>query len=79
MDITPIFIETSKKGFTGRAHSDITKDKISKSKRGKFNYDSRKLTPEQVSELKAKKASGVSVTQLALDYDVSRTTIYKYL
>lgn len=79
MNITPIFIETAKKGFTGRAHTNHTKDKISQSKSGVPNYKSRKLTPEQVQELKTKKASGVSVTQLALDYDVSRTTIYKYL
>jgi DNA invertase Pin-like site-specific DNA recombinase len=79
MNITPIFVEITKKGFTGKKHTDITKDKISQSKCGVPNASARKLSPDQIKELIEKKANGVSVTQLALEYNVSRTTIYKYL
>lgn len=52
---------------------------IAKRVPGKYSGRAPKLTDEQVRELHARLAAGVPKAQLARDYKISRTTLYRYL
>jgi len=80
MDINtnPIIIHSipKLKGFAGRHHSENTKKKISDSKKGVPNMKNRKCDPSRILE---DCEGGMTVTELATKYGVSRKTIYRYL
>lgn len=46
---------------------------------GKYRGRARKLSSQQIEELRARALDGVPKAQLARDYGVSRTTLYEYL
>jgi len=79
MDINtkPIIINvtTPTKGFAGKHHSDASKAKISRSKKGVSNLKNRKCDKSRILEDR----KTMNVTELAAKYNVSRKTIYRYL
>jgi hypothetical protein len=81
INIKPIVITNipKAKGFTGRRHSEETKRKISKAKKGVPNMKNRKLDEVQIRRLKKDKANGDTITMLSNRYKLSRKTIYTYL
>src|SRR5699024_7773532 len=46
---------------------------------GKYRGRARKLSSEQIKELRTRALDGVPKAQLARDYGISRTTLYSYL
>jgi len=74
-----IDISTSQgnKGFAGKKHSEETKLAISKKLKGVKRK--KKLSCDEIEEIKKRKANGETVTSLAKSYGVSRKTIYGYL
>ena len=46
---------------------------------GKYPGRARKLSSEQIKELRTRALDGVPKAQLARDYEISRTTLYAYL
>lgn len=46
---------------------------------GKYRGRARKLSSEQIKELRTRALDGVPKAQLAREYDISRTTLYSYL
>ena len=46
---------------------------------GKYKGRSRKLSSEQIKELRTRALNGVPKAQLAREYGISRTTLYSYL
>ena len=83
MDINtkPIIINAvlPTKGFTGRHHTDESKEKIRKSKKGVPNMKNRKLSEVQIEQMKKDKENGDSITMLSNRYGVSRKTVYTHL
>ena len=79
MDINtnPIIITATVplKGFMGKHHTDATKDKISKSKKGVPNLKNRKCDKDSILEDR----TTMSVAAIAKKYNVSRKTVYRYL
>lgn len=52
---------------------------IAKQIPGKYRGRARKLSSEQIKELRTRARDGVPKAQLARDYEISRTTLYAYL
>lgn len=78
MDINPLFI-TSTKGFTGKTHTQETRDRISRSKRNKPNLKLQKLSQKEKDEIVLAKNTGSSVRELAEKFGVSTSTIYRVI
>lgn len=67
--------EHSRMHCTGRAISDETKEKLSKLWKGKPNLTARKLTPQQVDDIKELRKSGLSMVKIARQIGISKTTV----
>lgn len=66
-------------GFFGRAHSELSKEKISSAKRGKANLKNRKLSASDVCLIQELVDSGVTRSALAVQFGVSKPTITRCL
>ena len=81
INVRPIIITNIPKikGFTGRHHSESTKQKISNSKTGVANMKNRKCDQTTIDKIRKERKNGDSITKLSHRYCVSRKTIYAYL
>jgi group I intron endonuclease len=68
-----------REGGSGGAHSEETKQLISKALKGRSNLSAKKLTDIQEREIAEKYSSGSTQQQLSREYDIDRTSIKRIL
>lgn len=79
VDTAILNITKKERGFSGKTHSNESRSKISDSKKGIKNIKNQKLDQTQKDDINTQYKQGKSVTQLAKDFGIARSTVYRYL
>lgn len=66
--------------FQTEIRAEQQREGIQKAKERGIQFGKRKkLSPEQIAELQCKREEGVLIKTLMKEYDVSKTSVYRYL